>query len=153
LATAIDVALLAPVPKVHLDSAKQNNMKKVAFGTDCYDVLQRLDEIRCGKNGKGGEDVEVYVYASHVEGHDNVVTWKGRYVGYVESVGGRHPNPELRPPSTVTDTPWMLFWEVEDLTAIGDERKIGALYGHKNSAPYGNSFRPHGPTIIKHPNW
>jgi hypothetical protein len=154
MAIASDVALLAPVPKVHLDAAKQNNMKKVAFGTDCYDVLQQLDEIRGGKNGKGGEDVDVYIYASHAEGHDNVVTWKGRFVGWVESVSGRHPNPKLRPPSTMTDTPWMLFWEVEDLIEMDRSAGyIGILQGHKNPTYYGKGFPPHHPIIIKHPHW
>ena len=52
MATAIDVALLAPVPAVHLESAKTHGMTNVAFGTDCYDVLRILDEIRGGENGK-----------------------------------------------------------------------------------------------------
>jgi hypothetical protein len=151
---ATDVALLAPVPKVHLDSAKENKMRTVAFGTDCYDVLQRLDEIRGGENGKGGENVEVYIYASGSEGRDGLVRWKGRYVGWVESVGGRHPNPTLRPPSTVTDTAWLLFWHVEDLAEIaGDGKRIGALQGYNNSKPYANSFRLRHPMIIKHPHW
>ena len=103
---------------------------------------------------KGGEDVDVYIYASHIEGHDRVVTWKGRYVGFDESVGGRHPEPSLRPPSTVSDTPWMFFWRVEDLTEIDGAAKVsGSLQGYKNKKPYGKSFPPRHPVIIRHPHW
>jgi len=129
-------------------------MTRVAFGTECFDVLNELDRIRGGKNGKGGEDIDVYIYASHVGGHDNVVTWKARYTGYVEGVGGRHPNPNLRPPSTVTDTGASLFWEVDDLSEIDAGGKyIGKLQGHNKPKPYGKSFPPRHPIIIKHPHW
>jgi len=154
MAIAPDVALLAPVPKTHLESARVKKMTHVAFGTDCFDVFQTLDNLRGGTHGEGGEDVDVYIYASEGEAHDNIVTWKARYVGYVQSIDGRHPEPELRPPSTVTDTAWMLFWNVKDLTEIdGTGKFIGTLQGHNRPKPYGKSFPPRHPIIIKHPHW
>jgi len=109
-----DIALLAPVPYEHLDSAR--SMKRVAFSSRS-DEIWRLDQLRGGKN------VDVYIYASHAGIPEPAVTWKARFVEMVQAVGGVYPDPhranEVRPLTTVTDTPdALVFWEVEDLIEL-----------------------------------
>jgi hypothetical protein len=151
--TAEDIALLAPVPLKHLESGEK--MKgPVAFGSLAYELFLRLDKLR------GNDDVDVYIYASHSGGHDSEVSWHARYVGFVRSESGFHPNPKHRPESTLTDTPdSALFWEVEDLKRLespiwigkltGVDKKIGKKIVKKK--PYGHKFPPHGPVLIEHP--
>jgi hypothetical protein len=109
-----DIALLAPVPYEHLDSAR--SMTRVAFGSRS-DEIWRLNQLRKGK------DVDVYIYASHSGIPDPSVTWKAQFVSMVEAMGGVYPDPArakaVRPPTTVTDTPdALLFWEVEGLVEL-----------------------------------
>jgi hypothetical protein len=143
--TASDFALLAPVPLVHLESA-QELKGPVAFGSRAYDCFAQVKTLR------GNDDVDVYLYASHPEGRDLTVRWHARYIGFVPAVKGLHPNPERRPLSSESDTAdSLLFWEIEDLELLKSPIAIGTLQGLKNKKPYGTSFPPHGPILIKHP--
>jgi len=144
--TAEDIALLAPVPLIHLKSGAA--MKgRVAFGSLAFELFLKLDQLR------GADEVDVYLYASHAGGnHDPSVSWHARYVGFVQSVSGLHPNPAHRPESTVTDTPdSALFWEVEELRQLDSPIYIGNLKGFGKKKPYGHKFPPHGPVLIEHP--
>lgn len=141
-----DFALLAPVPLVHLESAEKLK-GPVAFGSRAYDCFAQIEALR------GGDDVEVYLYASRPEGRDFTVRWHARYIGFVPAVNGLHPNPEGRRPSTTESdsADSLLFWEIEDLKPLGSPIPISALQGFKSKKPYGKSFPPHGPILIKHP--
>ena len=122
--TAEDIALLAPVPLIHLVSGE--TMKGlVAFGSRAYKLFLKLDELR------GSDVTDVYIYASH-SGGSPVVSWKARYVRSVPAESGVYPkhleNP--RPSSTFTDTPdSAVFWVVEDLKRLKLPTPIGELRG------------------------
>lgn len=149
-----DVALLAPVPHVHLASARSME-GRIAFGTRSY-VISDLERLRNGKK------VDVYIYASHAGGYDNSVTWKARYIGFVEAVGGCHPDKTHRPETTLADTPdSLLFWEIEDLIELSKLPKPTApiplnrfrtwvepsKYNVKNRGKVIKA-PPHGPTLV-----
>jgi hypothetical protein len=155
--TETDVALLAPVPYGHLDTAR--SMKRVAFASRSDDIW-RLNQLL------GGRNVDVYIYASHSGIPESDVTWKARFVEMVEAVGGVYPDPDqaekVRPPSTVTDTPdALMFWVVEDLielkTLSNTEPKIPlyrfrtwvdpSKYSEKNRGKV-VKIAPHGPTLV-----
>lgn len=156
--TETGIALLAPVPYEHLDSAR--SMARVAFGTRS-DEIWRLDQLRGGKN------VDLYIYASHSGIPDPQVTWKAKFVGIVQAVGGRYPDAdkakEVRPPTTETDSPdALLFWEVEDLVelkALPTPEVPIPLYRFRtwvDPSKYSEKNRgkiikvpPHGPTLIR----
>src|SRR4051812_26621444 len=109
-----DIALLAPVPDVHLQSAR--SMRRVAFGSRS-NVIWRLEQLR------NNENVSVYIYASCAGLYESAATWKATYVGMVEAVGGAYPDRDrakvVRPESTERDTDdAFLFWEVEDLVEL-----------------------------------
>jgi hypothetical protein len=143
--TAEDIALLAPVPLDHLKSGAIME-GRVAFGSRAYELFLKLEKLR------GDGDVDVYIYASHAAGHDAEAAWHARYVGFVRSESGFHPNPEHRPESSLTDTPdSALFWEVEDLRRLDPPVWIGKLTGLGKKKPYGHKFPPHGPVLIEHP--
>src|SRR5438309_1291392 len=75
---AVDVALLAPVPLVHLISGREkcNQVGRVAFASDDFGTFRELDQFR-----SVDEPVDAYLYASHADGtHDGVVSWHARYV-------------------------------------------------------------------------
>ena len=144
--TAEDIALLAPVPSSILDSATKMP-GRVAFGSNAYALFLKLEELR------GKDDIDVYIYASHAGGmRDAEVSWYARYVGFVRSESGFHPNPKHRPESTLTDTEAALFWEVEDLKRLPQPIWIGKLKGlGRKNKPYGHNFPPRGPVLIDHP--
>jgi hypothetical protein len=148
---AEDIALLAPVPKEHLVSAltTMEKVNKVAFASRGSDVFITLDE-KCK-----GKTVDVFIYESYGGGHyDPKVSWRARYLRFEGAVNGMHPNPEFRPPSTASDTnDSLLFWEVDSLEQIEEQNRawVGTFIPYGKNKPYGNSFAPHGPLLIRHP--
>jgi hypothetical protein len=52
-----DIALLAPVPLMHLDSAARDGLDPVAFGSEAWDVLKHLPP-------EGDHSIPVLIYAS-----------------------------------------------------------------------------------------
>src|SRR4051812_11355274 len=86
--TARHIALLAPVPLQHLISGRPVSAGegRVAFGSRAWEVFRELDAQRRGM------PIDAYIYASHAQGPVALeVSWHGRYIGHVESVGGAHP--------------------------------------------------------------
>lgn len=139
------VALLAPVPKIHLQSALGTLDKwgSVAFGSNKFEVFQKLDKECDGKT------VDVYIYASHADGSfDPDVSWLARYIRSVE-----HCDPKLRPTSSINDTPFGVYWIVDQLRC--DDRKkrlhVAELKGFRKNKPYSLKFVPEGPLLIDHP--
>ena len=149
------VALLAPVPSMHLKSAMETCVRrgKVAFGSMKTDVFEKLDL-------EFGFGVPVYICASTHWGkpHDYAVSGKTSLQGVLCNVEladpqGQHPNAIYRPPSTFEGTLeiWWCFWEVSDLVVLPREdciplTKFTAL-GKTKPLPFG--FVPPGPMIVK----
>ncbi|MFN7994870.1 MAG: hypothetical protein U0Q18_14790 [Bryobacteraceae bacterium] len=146
--TAAHIALLAPVPRCHLESALEAETPemRLAFGTKAWELFNELDQKRAGL------PVDVYIYESHSEGSfESRATWHARYV-HLET-DRQNANP-YRPKSTVSDTfEGEVYWIVEglrrmqpneyipvaDFTALGDPKA------------YGKSFPPRRPLLVKHP--
>ena len=150
--TASNIALLAPVPLVHLISGctTAENEGKVAFGSRAWEVFRQLD------NERKDLPVDVYIYASHSDDRRAVASWRARYVRKVETSTGVYPDdPRYRPPSTANDDQdhFALYWEVEDLHRLPDHEHIGLTnftgYGKKRA--YGRDFVPEGPLLVEHP--
>lgn len=151
-----DVALLAPVPLEHLEDGSEVCRKegRVAFGSRAWEVFRKLDTLR------NGLPVEVFIYASHdPQARRLAVSWKGLYVGHVESDNGAHPKGmKFRPPSTgkyVEDNfgYWAVFWEVENLNRLEEDYNIptGQFWGLEKHKSYGKNFVPEGPILIRYP--
>lgn len=156
-------ALLAPVPEMHLtsgleaiaaqldsDDLSPDQMPKVAFGSMDFELFAEAEELR------GGEEIEVLIYASHAKGAQPLnpeATWRGRYVGYVPSRRGRYPGKAIhRPKSTATDRlTWAVFWEVEELELLKTPIPIGKLRGRNKKTNYPARFVPEGPVLIDYP--
>lgn len=129
------LAILAPVPEVHLLSAVEaisklehelSNEMKIAFGSMDFELFREADKLRDGKS------IEVLIYASHSaieQPLNSEVTWHALYIGHVNSRNGRYPSStKFRPASTVTDKPtWAVFWEVVDLKPLKKPIKIASL--------------------------
>lgn len=154
--TATHVALVAPVPLVHLVDGCQTcaTQGKVAFGSRAWETFRELDVLRKGM------PVDVYLYASHADGHhDFEVSWRGRYIRHVESIGGAHPDQmQFRPPSTASNPSdnsghWAVFWEVEDLEQLPVHQRLALaeFTGFGKAKAYGHSFPPEGPLLVEHP--
>lgn len=155
-AVAAHIALVAPVPLVHLQDGHKtcDEHGKVAFGSRAWETFRELDLLRKGM------PVDVLIYASHADGHhDFEVSWHGRYIGHVESVGGAHPEGmRYRPLSTMSHPHdnsghWAVFWEVEDLHLLPEENRISlaVFTGFGKKKPYGHAFPPEGPLLVEHP--
>jgi hypothetical protein len=154
--SASHVALLAPVPLEHLtdgaDIAKQEG--RVAFGSKAWEVFRKLDTLRRGL------PVDVYLYASHMDGPLVLATtWRARYIGHVEAVNGAHPSGmRYRPPSTAkypsdNQGHWAVFWEVEALHEVppAERRRLADFTGFGKRRSYGRNFIPEGPLLVEHP--
>lgn len=149
-----DIALLAPVPLEHLQTGKQVclNEGKVAFGSNAFEIFRELDLNRSELR------VHTYIYASHGS-HILQVSWQAFYIGYVESIGGAHPDGmKYRPPSTLkyrNDNVghWGGFWEVEELREIQPEDKlwISQLQSLASEKYFAKNFVPEGPILIQCP--
>jgi hypothetical protein len=74
---AAHIALLAPVPLIHLESALETETPdgQAAFGTRAWELFNELAQMRAGL------PVDVYIYESHPEGSfEGKVTWHARYI-------------------------------------------------------------------------
>lgn len=151
--TASNVALLAPVPLAHLlDGAIVAKEKgKVAFGSRAWEAFRRLDGLR------DGLAVDVWIYASHAHvGGAPKATWRARYIGNVDAVGGAHPQgAKFRPPSTTDGgedkaNHWAIFWEVEDLRELGAGEAVPVtdFQGLDRKSRYAKLFVPEGPLLV-----
>ncbi|HEY9828465.1 MAG TPA: hypothetical protein V6D19_23750, partial [Stenomitos sp.] len=125
---------------------------KVAYGTMEFEVLAEVEKLR------EGHSVEVLIYASHAKGEQPLnpqVTWRGLYVGCVQSRRGRYPGKSnVRPKSTASDSPtWAMFWEVQELERLKTPIPIGNLTGRSKKTPYQPRFVPEGPVLIEYPRF
>lgn len=156
LTTASHVALLAPVPKEHLEDGRQTVLTKgkVAFGSRAWETFRKLDELRKEM------PVDVYIYESDGSGHrDYLTSWKGRCIGHVDSDLDAHPDGlTFRPESTwkyAADNQgyWAVFWELDALEKLSPSERIHVSeftpFGKKKA--YGHAFSPEGPLLIEHP--
>src|SRR5207245_356058 len=90
-------ALLAPVPFVHLESARETAPNgQIAFATKDWELFNKLEQSRAGM------PVDVYIYESHPEGSfKGKATW---HATYVRLEPDRHNAKPYRPKSTESDT-------------------------------------------------
>lgn len=137
-------AILAPVPKVHLDSAHASGMRTVLFGTMRADLFWERG-VRAG--------AVVYLYESLDDERpigESLVRWEGRFTRYVAHEALTRADGRIRPPSTQGEDPWAIYWEVSDLRRLSpdEEFRVSDLAtedGHKLSP----AFVPHGPVPIR----
>jgi hypothetical protein len=145
------LGLLAPVPEAHLVDGVEvcGEQGKVAFGTRVWDAFRDLELA-------AGPGAPVLIYASHAAMNlGPIATWAGRFVGWVGSIGGRHPDEDLyRPPSTQSGDEdrsgyWLGFWEVSDLHPLpkDEQLRISTLSG-VNGRKFRADFIPEGPTLL-----
>jgi len=148
-----EVALLAPVPNVFLKQGQalcESRKGKVAFGSRAWELFRDLDDIRCGA------DVDVYIYASQIQGPP-AVTWRARYIGAVEGINGAHPEGyKYRPEFVKADGEdrnayWAIFWEVADLKPLDEPIAIKDLHGFKTGKGFSKTLIPEGPMLIERP--
>jgi hypothetical protein len=146
--SATHIALLAPVPFVHLKSAIQADRpdRQVAFATKEWELFNKLDGSRAGM------PVDVYIYESHPEGSfEGKATWHARYVRLETD---RHKAKAYRPESTETDTfEGEVYWIVELLRRMESNEHIPVtdFVAFGSSKPYAKSFPPHRPLLVQHP--
>jgi|ERR1051326_2461078 hypothetical protein len=163
------LALLAPVPAVHLPDAfrVQNADGIVAFGTGA----------ESGKSGgewsftffskaelKEGEgSLPVLIYGSETDlkppnpyFHAGHVTALAIYQRVRHARGGEHPIPEYRPEGArLTDKKWVFFWEVSHLKVLDEHQhiKLKDLYlpGKGKLKKY-SGIAPRGPRLVVVPD-
>ena len=150
-----EIALLAPVPLVHLKDGLEvcTSKGKVAFGSRAWEVFRELDDLRAGAK------VPVLIYAS-MSNSDGpaAISWQAEYIGHLESKNGAHPaGMEFRPPSTAEYNSdnlgwWAVFWEVSGLREIPANEQITVESIQSRSGQfYKPSFIPEGPIIVQNP--
>lgn len=153
-----DFAILAPVPKEHLDAGLDVIKEQgcVAFGTRKWELFRDVDE-RSKK-----QPVPMLIYPSHEDVPSKQsfrVSWVGRYVGHVHSNHGAHPEGlRYRPPSTAKNPGdnlghWAIFWHLDALRQLSlDEYiPIGELQSH-STKKWLKAAPPRGPVLVEIPS-
>jgi hypothetical protein len=148
------VALLAPVPLEHLQSGRETcqTQGKVAFGSRAFEALHKLTELADGAPA----DVLIYASDAHQPGPPNV-TWRARFVRWVEAKAGAHPQGmQYRPPTTAHYSGdnyghWYVFWEVSDLRELPPDEHIliSELKAVDKNGKLAKNFIPLGPTVVE----
>ena len=158
---AVDFAILAPVPRIHLEDAPgiASLTGYVSFGSQKYELFRDVDKQR------RDQDVPVLLYASHNEDLAEwgyVVAWQGKDMGSTEDPLEKRQDEKLghRPPSTArfaangdTAAGWAVFWRVRELVQLqeNERRELRDFQSFRtgkddeNTAPRGPevSVRPH----------
>lgn len=141
-ADSFDCAILAPVPQIHLESAREVSREKgyVAFGSagksEGVSSLQLLELFASLDGKRGPRCVPVLIYASHQDTFVNLsISWFGWYMGSVQSDEyGDHPlGIRHRPPTTVADKHrhWGIYWHVAKLVHLPKhDTPIDKLYSY-----------------------
>jgi len=148
--SAAHIALLAPIPREHIDCApmKFNKISRVAFGSRDCDVFLKLDRER------EGMPVDVYIYESYGSvQYNSRVSWHGRYLQSVPAVNGTHPDRTVYRPDLTGKRlddrgggNWLIFWELDSLEEIAERDclQVSAFIPFGRTEPYRNSFVPRG---------
>ena len=146
-----DVALLTPVPEVHLLSglAVFEETGFVAFGTDSGMVLS---EFRSLVDDDHPADILFYASESARSGSP-VASFRGRFAGYDGAVSGRAKPvwAKHRPPTTEHDGPWQSFYLVSDFHPLDSPITLSALRKQASKGKLAKTFIPIGPLIIETP--
>lgn len=149
---SMGLSLLAPVPARHIKSAldtfKIEGM--VAFGSNAFSVFQTPEGL-AGQKWKGAT---VLIYVSHPEpdypGFGPNILYAGKFVRWRPADRrGKHPEPEYRPASTVTDTQWAGFWEIENLEKLPEKIALADLRSSVTKKPFKRGFTPEGPVPVE----
>ncbi len=147
--TAAHIALLAPVPLDILVSALETYTPagQIAFGTRDWELFDKLDKSRMKM------PVDVYIYASHAGGSfEGKATWHAKYVRLEPD---RHEAKPYRPMLAAQTDVWEgeVYWIVERLrrTEASEHISVTDFISFEDTKPYGKSFPPHRPLLVKHP--
>lgn len=147
-----DVALLTPVPEVHLMSGLKTCQETgyVAFGTEAGEVLS---ELRLEVDAEHQADVLFYASHSLLGGGAKTVTYRGRFAGYEGAREAKKKGwDKHRPPTTQTDGIWSSFYLVSDLRLLDEPIAISTLPKRNgNGKRLAKTFVPLGPTLIDTP--
>lgn len=147
---APDVALLTPVPLLHLQSGLEvcRQEGRVAFGSESGLVLsEAVAEAREGP-------LDVYIYASFGAGGPPAISWKARLLSYEGATAFlRGGGAKFRPLSTGDDGKWDAFYLVENLVELpSNKRRLISSLKKRKGGNFAVTFVPHGPVLIENPS-
>lgn len=143
------IALLAPLPMVHLDAARRDRMSTIAMGTRAWETLRQFTEV-------GGMGAPVLIYASLAEGSARpVVSWSGVFGQYQEAgQGGLVPRrwerfrPATMGPQDEEGGHFAGYFTVRELSELETPISIADLRLWASDRLPDRGFVPHGSTIV-----
>lgn len=147
-----DVALLTPVPEIHLISGEVTCQKHgyVTYGTNAVDaIISFVQQI----GDDAAADVLFYASGVPVAGAPKA-TYRARFERYVGAkIDGRAPAKEavFRPPTTSSDGAWQSFYVVSRLTRLKNPVEIRTLTKLSATGKLKSNFVPLGPLVIETP--
>jgi hypothetical protein len=136
-------ALLAPVPRVHLESAYEDGLTTVLFGSEMADLFWEREVT---------EGAAVYIYESLDDYRpvgESLVRWTGSFARYLFRDQLTIEDEKQRPPSTRDEGRWTLYWEVSNLRRLdpSEEFPVSDL-STEDGRRISPAFVPHGPTPV-----
>ena len=129
-------ALLAPIPKMHLDSALAVLSKKafVCFASDTWEPFKTLEM-----------GSKIYIYVSHAE-EESAVRYEGVFCGIVtEPVEMKKLEKEGFRPATTVGEKCGLFWKVREINPLSRPLPLSSI--QLASGKYLKSY-PRGPLQV-----
>ena len=139
------VALLAPVPHMHLDSGLDVCRTKgsVIFGSDRWGLFE-------DRGVAPGAPVYIYASLLHAKGQP-LVTWQAEYVRYIRHEEMHGAETQRRPPTTEAETEgtFVGYWEVRNLRRLEPDEAFPITdLTPEDSAHFSQVFVPHGPVAV-----
>lgn len=143
--------ILAPVPCRHLASALKIDSRRIAFGTDLAGFFPENGE---GKDWKGRR---VLIYASRKSSRaahlfvKGCATFEATFETWLRAdITGKHPVPDERAASTVTDIPFMGFWVVSAFRELPENQRVAfsKLKAVDTNQPL-KILSPRGPMLVQ----
>jgi hypothetical protein len=134
-----DAAVIAPVILKHLSSALEKS--KFQFGTDA--AAATINKIR---NILISRHVDIYICDGSKKDKLPVVTWRA----VLEEIS-EESNPDLRPESTLTDTPFAYYFTVSNLYSLPENKWmfIDRFWGVRKKDCYQPDYNPRKPTLVR----
>jgi hypothetical protein len=143
--TSPALALLAPVPYMHLESGLDTcrSFGSVIFGSDRWGLFE-------DRGVEAGAPVYLYASLTHMPGVPQV-TYLARYVRMYRHEELGREQLRRRPPTTEgpNEGVFVVYWEVEDLTKLAD-REVFAIsdLSTEDGRHLNPAFIPHGPLAV-----
>jgi hypothetical protein len=132
-------AILAPIPKEHIECAYQTMLDKdfVCFGSDNVEFF--MDETLTA-------GTEVYIYVSH---SNSEIGYRAEYHGMTGNASEMKKLEEHRPATTKGDSSWLCFWMINRIQKLERPMHISEFQSVRSNRNLKPIYIPRTAMLVK----